>query len=159
MELGNGNLEKSGGKDRDELGEEHPQRQANRQGKNTDEQGLQKEKRGYAPLREAQKHIGAQLLFPPLEHEVVCVEDEEGQYNRHEDGEDVHQHQRSIQYAGLLAPLQGLHNPLGLQGVEDVEDAYAEGEGEEVDRVVLQTPGDILEGQLREHPGRHLPAA
>ena len=46
--------------------ERHPQRQANRQGKNTDEQGLQEErKRGYAPSVRGPEAYRCPVPFPP----------------------------------------------------------------------------------------------
>ena len=46
---------------------------------------------------------------------------------------------------------------LGLHGVEHVEDAHAEGDGDKVDRVIPQATGHVFGRQLREHRRTHLP--
>ena len=53
---------------------------------------------------------------------------------------------------------QHLHRPLPLQGIEHIEEAHPQGEGEKVHRVVLETAGDVFPRQLKEHRPRHLPA-
>ena len=52
---------------------------------------------------------------------------------------------------GLPTLAQIDQRPLILNGVKGVEQAHAEGEGEEVDAVVPEGPAHVAQGQLREH--------
>lgn len=139
------------------LGEEDTQEDAGDQGGQADEQGLQKEEEGDPGRGEAQQEIGAQLPLASLHEEGVGVEDEAGEHNRDEGGKDVHEDEDALHHV-MGAFRQHLHAPLTLQGVEHIEDAHAEGEGEKIDGVVLEAPCDVAQGQLREHRCRHLPA-
>ena len=66
---------------------------------------------------------------PAAEEKAVGVKDQAGQHHRHEDGEDVHDHHDGL-HDGVAVFGQVDHGPLTVQGVEGVEQADAEGEGE-----------------------------
>ena len=156
MKLGNVNGKEAGGEHRDELGQKDAQRQTHAQGQQADDQRLQKEQAGDGPRAHAQQQVGAQLLLPAADHKAVGVENEKGQDYRHKHGDDVDELDNGA--GDVVSALEGFHDILGVHGVEHIEDAHAEGEGEEVHRVVPQAALHVLQGQLREHPGRHLPA-
>ena len=138
------------------LGGQQAQPQAQDQGGQADEPGLQKQQPGHLPLAESQKQVGAQLPLPPPEQKAVGIQDQAGQHHRHKDREDVDAGLDDLGH-GILALGQIDHGPLAVQGVEGVEETHSKGEGEQVHPVVPEGPAHIAEGQLREHLPSLLP--
>ena len=156
VELCKGNLKEPGGEDRDKLREHHPQRQPRPQGKQADEQGFQQQQAGHQSAVHTQEQVSPQLPLPAADHEAVGVENQKAQHHRHEGGEHVdegHQYLNDVGTAGA----QGVHDILGVHGVEYVKDAHAKGECEKIHRVVPHTADHVFQGQLREHRRSHLP--
>jgi len=133
------------------------QQQAQGQGGRADQPRLQHQQKGYLPLAQAKKQIGAQLPLPPAHEEPVGVQDQTGQNHRHKDGKDVDAGLDDLGH-GILALGQVDHRPLSIQRAEGIEQAHAEGEGKQIHAVVPKGAADVAQGQLTEHLPSLLPA-
>ena len=133
------------------------QQQAQGQGGRADQPRLQHQQKGYLPLAQAKKQIGAQLPLPPAHEEPVGVQDQTGQNHRHKDGKDVDAGLDDLGH-GILALGQVDHRPLSIQRAEGIEQAHAEGEGKQIHAVVPEGAADVAQGQLTEHLPSLLPA-
>ena len=137
-------------------GGQRPQGQSRPQGEQTHRPRLQKEHPGHLPVAEAQEQIGAQFPLAPAQEEAVGVQDETGQHRRHKDGEDVDQHHDGLhRRVAVLGQID--HSRLAVQGVEGIEQAHPEGEGEEIHPVVPEGAAHVPDRQLRKHRPSPLP--
>ena len=157
-EHGHGHGEQPGGECGQAPGRQHPQPQAHQQGQQAHARRLQQQEPGHLAPPHAQQQIGAQLLLPPADEEAGGVEDQKGQHHPHKDGEHAHQLPDGLGGGGGGPAAQVLEHRLGLQGVEHVEQAHGEHDGEEPHPVVLHAAAHVFGGQLREHRSGHLPA-
>lgn len=104
-----------------------------------------------------QQQVGAQLSLPAANQEAGGIEDQKGQHHPHKDGEHADELPDGLGRGSLGTAAQVLEHRLGFQGVEHIEQAHAEGDGEKPHSVVLHAAPHIFEGQLREHRSEHLP--
>ena len=136
---------------------QHPQSKPGGQGNQAHNARLQEEQAGHLPLAQAKKQIGAQLPLPAAEEKAVGVQNEAGQHHRHKDGKDVDNHHNGVHHR-IFALGKVDNGSLALDGVEGIEQAHTEGEGEQVDAVVPEGPAHVAQGQLREHRPSLLPS-
>ena len=128
----------------------HPQGQPGDKGDQADQPRLQKQQAGHLSLAQAQQQVGAQLPLPAAEEKAVGIEDQAGQHHRYENGKNIHQRGDGL-HDGVAHIGQIDQRPLILNGVKGVEQAHAEGEGEQIHPIVPEGPAHIAQGQLREH--------
>ena len=156
--VGHGHRKQPRGKEGQGLGEHHTQRQPHRQRRQSNDGGLCQQQPGHLPALHAKHQVGAQLPGPAADQKTGGVQDEEGQYHPHKNRQDADELLNSSHNVGPGVLGQIADHTLGLQSVEHIKQAHAEGHGQEVHPVVPEAAPYILDSQLREHRSGHLPA-
>ena len=140
---------------RDELGAEHPQKDAGGNGHQPHEEGFREEEPADGPLLHPHDGLEGKLPLFPAEHIVVDEADQKQQDQS--DGADGQLHAVAEHGEVILRPNIRLVVAAG-DGEEGVEQGDADSYSQEVDQVVLDRPPGVSEDELSIHGSPLLPA-
>ena len=137
-------LEQAGGDDGNHLREEDASSQPGRKGKQADEEGLREQNPRDAGAPHPEEEIEPELLLAALHQKAVGVDDKKAEHNSHKHRDIAHDNNHLVDIK-FLRLAQRNHRLLGVNRVEDVKEADAERERQEIDGEIAEAAGDVPE--------------